>query len=167
MSEKDHSHEQIERLLKQARPAGPSESLKARVTEAARAAWEQAPAEVPWQIPVWRLLVSAAAAAIIIALGNQFGDFARPGAMSGPIAAADVSNPELEELVETVYGPSRIRLVARRRRLDIPETTLRARAESIEQMLDEMDNKGAQGQSTPSGGRSWLLRCRPHLGSYS
>jgi hypothetical protein len=168
MSKKDHNDEQTERLLSQARPAGPSAQLKARVTAAARAAWDQAPAEVPWQIPVWRLAVSAAAAAIIIALGNHLGDFGWSGAPAGSPAATAQPNPELEELAEMIYGPARSQLGARRRRgLESDEATLRDRMDRLDQMLGEMESDGASRQPTRSGGRSRLLRRRSHPGLYS
>lgn len=161
MNEPKQEHDKIERLLEASRVAGPSESLKERVTGAARAAWEQAPAEVPWQIPVWRLLVSAAAAAIIIACGNHLGDITLHETPSSGPAAAGVANPELEELAQTIYGSARNRLGAGRRRgPESQEATLRDRIESVQQILDEMENNGVYGQPTRSGGRSRLLRRR-------
>lgn len=159
MNEPNQEHERIERLLKAARPAGPSETVKARVTEAARAAWNQGPVEVPWRIPVRRLAVSAAAAAIIVAFGNHLGDFDGSGARADCSLAAETANPELEELATMVYGSSRSRLGTRRRKP--PEAngaTLREKVETIQHMLDEMDSNGVQAQPVPSGGRSRLLR---------
>jgi hypothetical protein len=168
MNEPNQDQERIERLLKASRPAKPSAALKARVTTAAEAAWNRGPAEVPWQVPVWRLAVSAAAAGIIIAFGNRLGDFGRPGAQAGVAVAVETANPELEELAETVYGPSRSRLRTRRGKPSAAnDATLREKVERIEQILDEMDSNGIQAQPAPSGGRSRLLRYQRCLGSYS
>lgn len=168
MNERNQEQERVERLLKASGPRGPSEALKARVTTAAKAAWNQAPAEVPWQIPVWRLAVSAAAAAIIISFGSHLGDFARSGAQAGVAAAAETADPELEELAEMVYGPSRSRLGTEHRRgTEGDEGRWRENMERIRQMLDEMDSNGIQAQPAPSGGRSRLLRCRWRPGSYT
>jgi len=168
MNEPNQAQERVERLLKASGPGGPSEALKARVITAAKAAWHQGPGEVPWQVPVWRLAVSAAAAGIIIAFGNHLGDFARSGAQAGVAVAAETANPELEELAEMVYGPSRSRLGTKHRRTTgVNDTTLREKVERIEQILDEMDSNGIQAQPAPGGGRSRLLRYQRCLGSYS
>ena len=164
MNERDQEHEEIERLLKAARPAGPSGALKARVTGAARAAWDQRRAEVPWQIPAWRLAISAAAAAIIISFGNRLGDFAWPG---GAVVAR-IPDPELVELAEMVYGPARSRLgTSRRGPSEGKGVTLGGRMEAVRQILDEMENNGVQGQPARGGGRSRLLPGRRHGGPYS
>ena len=168
MNEPNQEQERVERLLKASGPGGPSEALKARVITAAKAAWHQGPGEVPWQVPVWRLAVSAAAAGIIIAFGNHLGDFARSGAQAGVAVAAETANPELEELAEMVYGPSRGRLGTKHRRgTEGDEGRWRENMGNIRQMLDEMESNGIQAQPTPRGGRSRLLRYQRRLGSYS
>ena len=168
MNEPNQDQERIERLLKAARPAEPSASLKERVTAAAQGAWEQTPVEIPWRVPIWRLAVSAAAAAIIISFGNHLGNFARSRVRPASPATASVPDSELEELAETIYGPARSRLgMSRYGGRGANEAGLRDKAESIQQMLEELDSNGVPVQPTPGGGRSRLLRDRPHGDTYS
>lgn len=168
MSDPNAEHEKIERLLKQARLPEPSSQLRERVTTAAKQAWDQAPTDVPWQIPLRRLVLSAAAAVIVVSLANHLGDVVGPQAQPVSPVAASISNPDIEELAEMVYGPSRSQLGANRRGPSaVDGATLRDKIESIRNILDDLDNNSIQTQPTPSGGRSRLLRGRPRVGSYS
>jgi hypothetical protein len=168
MNETNAEHERIERLLKQARLPEPPSPLHDRVTTAAKQAWDQTPTDVPWQVPLRRLALSAAAAVIVVSLANHLGNVAEPRAHPrGPVAAS-ISNPDVEEMAEMVYSPSRYRLATDRRRIsEMGGATLRNKMENIRAVLEELENNGIQAQPTPSGGRSRLLRNRRRLGAYS
>ncbi|MEN6426386.1 MAG: hypothetical protein ABFE13_13580, partial [Phycisphaerales bacterium] len=95
MSTTDKQYDRAERLLKRARPLEPSDELRERVMDAARRAWKETPAEVPWQIPFRRLAMSAAAAIVIVSSTNFFSDHAvgrwradRPVVARAPVASA-------------------------------------------------------------------------------
>jgi len=89
MSETGRENHEIERFLRRAKLAEPSAELKERVTRAARQAWDQTAQDVPWQVPIRRLALSAAAAVLMISLANYYGDHARAGRES-PGSAATV-----------------------------------------------------------------------------
>jgi len=168
MNETNAEHERIERLLKQARLPQPSSQLHDRVTTAAKQTWDREATDVPWKIPLRRLALSAAAAVIVVSLANHLGDVAGPQARPGSPVAASISNPDMEEMAEMVYSPSRYRLgTGRRRTSEIGGARLRDKMESIRRMFDELEDNGIQAPPTPSGGRSRLLRGRPRVGSYS
>ncbi|GAF94642.1 unnamed protein product, partial [marine sediment metagenome] len=74
MNEKDTGNDQLEHLLRKAHIPEPSTLLKERITTEARKAWNQTSLELPWQIPVKRLVASAAAAMFVISIANYFSD---------------------------------------------------------------------------------------------
>ncbi len=168
MNEPNAEHDEIERLLKQAHLPEPSAQLRDRVTAASRQAWNQAPTDVPWQVPLRRLALSAAAAVIVVSLANHLGNVAGPQERpNGPVAAS-VSDPDIEELAEMVYSPARSRLATGHRRPSaVDGATLGDKLESIRRIFDEMEDHDIQAQPTPGGGRSRLPRSRPRVGSYS
>ena len=72
MNEANPEHDKIEHLVKQTQLVGPSPQLRDRAVGAAARAWGKAPPEVPWQIPLRRLAVSAVAAVLVISLADAF-----------------------------------------------------------------------------------------------
>ncbi len=76
MNEKDMENDKIEHLLRKAHIPEPSPLLKERITTEARKAWNQTSLEMPWQIPIRRLVASAAAAVLIISIANFSSDHA-------------------------------------------------------------------------------------------
>ena len=168
MNEPRSEHDRIARLLKQAHLPEPSPPLHDRVTTAARQAWDRESTDVPWQIPLRRLALSAAAAVIVVSLANHLSNVAGPRVRpDGPVAAS-VPNPEFEELAEMVYGPARSRLATDHRKPSVVDgATLRDKMENMRAVLDDLENDGIQAQPAPGGGRSRLLRNRLRLGSYS
>ncbi len=168
MNESRPQDSEIERLLARAHLLEASSQLHDRVTAAARQAWNREPADVPWREPVRRLVLSAAAAVIVISLANHLGNLAGPQVQPEDPAAASVSNSDLEELTEMVYGPSRNRLATSRRRYSrINSVILRDRMEAVRSMLDELERRTVETQPAPSGGASRMLRSQPHSGLYS
>jgi len=168
MKDSNAKHEEIARVLAEARLPEPSVDLRNRVTKAARAAWNEGPANVPWQIPLRRLALSATAAVVVVALANHLGDVPGPRARPNDPVAASVPSPEVEKLAEMVYGPARSRLTTDGRRSStVDGATLRERIENIRAVLDDLKNDGTQAQPAPGGGRSRLLRYRVYLGPYS
>jgi hypothetical protein len=88
----------VERLLKQARPAKPSDELRSRVLRAAGEAWVEHPSPGLWRIAVWRLAVSAAAAILIVILADAWSDSVVMRSRSvKPVAAAHESDTSLDE----------------------------------------------------------------------
>jgi hypothetical protein len=74
MKEMNRESNEVEQRLKRARLAEPSAELKARIVGAARETWAKAPADIPWRIPLRHLALSTAAAVLIMALANLYGD---------------------------------------------------------------------------------------------
>ncbi len=172
MSTTDEQHSRIEHLLKRARPPGPSVELRERVLGAARKAWKEAPAEVPWQIPLRRLAMSAAAAIVIVSSTNCFSEHAvsqwradRPAVARAPLAKAPTSDSD--ETWEEPYGPFMQHLIAVRRcpardplavidSLDRLREAFQNTRQGIEE-VDESDSPGFKSGRTPAGSD-----CRRH-----
>jgi len=74
----------MERLLKKARLAEPSAEFKARITRAAKEAWNEPPVEMPWRIGLRRLAVSAAAAVLMISSANYYSIWSVARWQAGP-----------------------------------------------------------------------------------
>lgn len=120
MSTTDKQYDKAERLLRRARPLEPSDELRERVMHAARKAWKETPAEVPWQIPLRRLALSAAAAIVIVSSSNYFSSWSvvrwradRAAVARAPLAKAPPTDSS--ETWEEPYGPFMQHLVAVRR----------------------------------------------------
>jgi hypothetical protein len=72
MNETRKPHNEIERLLKQAHPSPPSDELKERVLLAAKKAWAAHPNHTLHRIALRRLVLSAAAAVLIVVLADAW-----------------------------------------------------------------------------------------------
>lgn len=104
MNERDNMHPNVEGVLRRVRPHEPSAELKAKVLHAARDAWRQDSAGVPWQVPIRRLAISAAAAAVMVSFANLYGN----GASAHHPAAAPVTGyaePCDLDAMTDVYSP--------------------------------------------------------------
>jgi hypothetical protein len=105
MREVDRQLEEVERRLKQARLAEPPEELKARILGAAEKAWQEAPADIPWRIPLRHLALSAAAAVLIVSCANYFSAQAvAPWQADRPVAAR-LEAADTEDMPEVPYSP--------------------------------------------------------------
>ncbi len=93
MNRDNEEHAGIEGLLKRVRPPEPSSELKARVLRIAGEAWLDASAGVPWQIPIRRLAISAAAATVLVSLANLYGDRASAHRPPAPTPIAERVEP--------------------------------------------------------------------------
>jgi len=96
MSTPNEEYDGIERLLKRVRPQEPSAELEERVQRAAQQAWRYDAAGIPWRIPILRLAVSTAAAAVIVTLANLYGDRASYPRRAPVPAAACVEPCDLD-----------------------------------------------------------------------
>lgn len=168
MNEKDLENDQLEHLLRRAHIPEPSPLLKERITTEARKAWNQTSLEMPWQIPLMRLVASAAAAVFIISIANFSSNHALKKWRPGDVRATREQLPDLETLPEMPYRPFVRHLVSVNRRPSMPDASvLREYLETMRQVLDEAQQNGTLNQPAPAGGRSRLLPAQPGLGSYS
>jgi len=168
MNDKDTQNEQLEHFMRRAHMHEPSSELKKRITAEAAKAWNQTSPELSWQIPIRRLLVSAAAAVFVIWLTNYSSDYTlakwRPGGLE--VAYQQPSN--LDELTEIPYGPLARHLVSAGRKSSITDASaLRSYTENVRRILDETQQNGVSKPPAPAKGRSRLYPTKPGFNSYS
>ena len=168
MNEKDTENDQLEHLLRKAYLPEPSPQLKERITTEARKAWNQTSLELPWQIPVKRLVASAAAAMFVIFIANYFSDLTLAHWWSGSVPITRLQPPDLDVLPEMPYSSFVRHLVSVNRRPSITDASaLRDYAERLRQALQETQQNGASNEQVPNGGRSRLFPAKPHYDYYS
>jgi hypothetical protein len=168
MNEKDMENDKIENLLRRARPSEPSPLLKERITAEARKAWNRTTVEIPWQIPIRRLVASAAAAVLIISIANFSSDQALEKWNSGDVLATKEQPLDFEILPDMPYRPFVRHTVSINRRPSINNASaLRDYTERLRQVLNEMQQNGASNEQVPDGGRSRLFPTQPVSDSYS
>jgi len=168
MNEKDLENDKLEHLLRRAHIPEPSPLLKERITTEARKAWKQTSVEMPWQIPLMRLVASAAAAVFIISIANFSSNYALKKWHPGDVRATREQLPDLETLPEMPYRPFVRHLVSVNRRPSITDgSALRNYVERVRQALNEMQQNGVSDQPVPDGGRSRLLPAQPDSDYYS
>jgi len=161
-------NKQIEKLLRKAHLPEPSSELKERITAEATKAWKQISLELPWQIPVRRLITSAAAAVFIIWLANYSSDNAMvPGQLS-ETRIANQQGSDLDVLTEISYSPLARHLVSTGHRFSITDASaLRNYAETVRSTLSEAQKNGNSKPFAPTEGRSILLPKQSGFNSYS
>ncbi|MBW7990966.1 MAG: hypothetical protein FVQ84_13250 [Planctomycetes bacterium] len=168
MNEKDLENDKIEHLLRRAHIPEPSPLLKERITTEARKAWNQTSLEMPWQIPIRRLVASAAAAVLIISIANFSSDHALERWNPGDVPATKEQPPDLEILPDMPYRPFVKRMLSVNRRPSMTDdSALRDYLERVRQVLNEMQQNGISNQPVPDGGRSRLFPAQPDSDSYS
>jgi hypothetical protein len=168
MNEKDLENDKIEHLLRRAHIPEPSPLLKERITTEARKAWKQTAEEMPWQIPLRRLVASAAAAVFIISITNFSNSHALKKWRPGDVRATREQLPDLETLPEMPYSPFVRRLVSVNRRASMTNASaLRNYAERVRQILKETQQNGASNEQVPDGGRSRLFPVQRSSDYYS
>jgi hypothetical protein len=165
---KESQNERLEKLLSNARLPEPATELKDRITAEATKAWNQTLPELPWQTPVRRLIVSAAAAVLIIWLANSSSDYALARWRSGGPQVAHQQLLDLDTLPEIPYCPLVRGLVSASR---IPSITgasaLRSYTETVRHVLDEMKQNEVSKPMAPAEGSSSLFPSQSGFNSYS
>ncbi len=168
MNEKDLENDKIEHLLRRAHILEPSPLLKERITAEARKVWNQTSLEMPWQIPIRRLVASAAAAVLIISIANFSSEHTLKKWRPGDAQVTKKPLPDLERLPEIPYTPSIRHLVSVNRKPSMTDdSALRDYAERVRQVLNEMQQNGLSNQPAPDGGRSRLFPAQSVSDSYS
>jgi len=168
MNEKDLENDQLEHLLRRAHIPEPSPQLKERITTEARKAWNQTSLELPWQIPVKRLVASAAAAVFIISIANFSSNHALKKWRPGDVRATREQLPDLETLPEMPYSSFVRHLVLVNRKPSIIDASaLRDYTERLQQVLNEMQQNGSSNGQVLDEGRSHLFKVQPVFGYYS
>ncbi len=168
MNEINGENERIERILGQVHLPGPSDALKNRVTGSAREAWGQAPTDIPWQVPLRRLALSAAAAVIIVSLANHFSHFGVPETGPGHRTATLEKRPDRETEPEDPLTPLMNRLIQTGRRSSRTHApALRRYMENVQKILQETEGRGPQEAPTPTKSGSRLLRSHFDARAYS
>jgi hypothetical protein len=168
MNEKDLENDKIENLLRRAHPSEPSPLLKERITAEAKKLWNQTSVEIPWQIPIRRLVASAAAAVLIISIANFSNDRALERWGPRDVLATKEQSLDLEILPDMPYRPFVRHTVSINRKPSITNASaLRNYTERVRQVLNEMQQNGVSNQPVPDGGRSRLFPVQPVSDSYS
>jgi hypothetical protein len=168
MNEKDAENKQIEEFLRKAHLPEPSPELKKRITTEAKKTWIQISSELPWQTSIRRLIVSAAAAVLIIWLTNYSSDYAMVLWRSGGSHVASHQPPELDTLPELSYSPLARHLVSTDRKpTTIDASALRNYSETLRRVLNESQQNGVSKPSAPAEGRSILLQRQSSFNSFS
>ncbi len=161
MNRKSRDDPAIERVLQEARPTEPSAELRERVMDTAWRTWKETAAEVPWQIPVRRLALSAAATFLIVSSANTFSSHAVGRWRADQPARVRTLIADRDETWEVPYDPFLQRLVAVRRSsardpaavIDSVER-LREAFREFEKRIEETDTPdptGFKNRLTPGG----------------
>ncbi len=161
-------NKQIEDILRKAHLPEPSSELKERITAEAAKAWKQTSLELPWQIPVRRLLVSAAAAVFVIWLANSSSDYSLARWQPRRLQVEHQQFANLDTLTEIPYSPIVRQMVSTGRSSSITDASvLRSYAETMRNILDEAQQNGVSKPPAPVEGRSRLFPTQPGFNSYS
>lgn len=158
MNEMGRESNEVERLLRRAKLPEPSAELKRRATDAAREAWDEAALDFPWQIPIRRLAISAAAAVLMISLANYWADCVSAGRQSHEFAASMVETPELDDWLQMSCG----RLVGHlgNKASACSPAALREHMAKVKQVLDEGEPTESPDAVAPVEYKSRLLPTR-------
>ncbi len=158
MNRTHDEYEKIEHLLGQVRPSDASAATKACIVDAAKHAWEQTQGDVPWQVPLRRLVASAVAAVLVISLANVAGSRVGPGAGRRDPSPAATDSGDLNGVYQTEYGT--IVSTLSMGRYGFPEPRRRPFSEHLRQireLLEETESRESGGQLAPTPGRSRLM----------
>ena len=112
MKATDRQFDEMEQRLKQARLTKPSDELKAHIVGSARETWGQAPADIPWRIPLRHLGLSAAAAVLIVSCANYFSTRAVAPWQAGRPGTVRMEATYFEDTPEMSYSPFVRNLIA-------------------------------------------------------
>lgn len=156
MSEMDEEHQETEDTLKRVRPQEPSAELKAKILRAARDAWREEPAHVPWQIPIRRLAASVAAAVLMIFLANLYGNSAPMYRPAGAPTAGIAEPCDLDSIMD-VHIPLIRYMATAGRPAQGGASTLLQHLEMVQEALRETERKDTSEESAPLERRSRLF----------
>jgi len=166
MNEKEK--EKLEQILRKAHIPEPTPILKERITTEAKKAWNQSSEEIPWHIPMRRLVASAAAAVIILSITNFYNEHTLKRWHFRDNGITSRQALDLETLPEISYRPFERHLVSVSRKPSINDTlTLRDYIGRFKQVFNEMQQNGDSNKQIPNGGRSRLFKVQPDSGYYS
>jgi hypothetical protein len=154
MNETSKENDDVERLLRRARLPEPSAELKERVTSAARRAWDQAAPDIPWQVPVRRLGVAAAAAMLMVTLANYCGDSVPADRQSHGFTTTTEEPPDLGDWLQP-YSPIARHLAMTSKSPRNPAALLEYMAK-VREFLGEDEHGEAPDAATPVERRSRL-----------
>jgi len=167
MREPKKELEEIEQCLRKAHPAEPSEELKTRIVGAAKEAWKQAPADIPWRVPLRRLAISAAAAVLIVSCANYVSTAAvAPWQADRPVATR-MEAAGFEDLPEMPYSPFVRQLLATGRSPAQNATALLDYVQKVRETLSGAEQDNAAEQSGPREPESRLFPVGATVGLYS
>ena len=158
--------DEVEQLLKKVRLAGPPEELKARILGAAIETWKQAPAEVPWRVPLRHLGLSAAAAVLIVSGANYYSTQAVAPWQAGRPVAARMTAADFEDTLEMPYSPFVRHLIATCGAPASDASALLDYIQNVRKTLDGAEQDNAADGSGPSGHESRLLPVGWKIDSY-
>lgn len=153
MNETHDESKRIERILSQVHLPAPPDDLKNRVIGAAREAWERPPADIPWQVPIRRLALSAVAAILIVSLTNHLSQLGVHENAKRPQVVTPTENlvpdaslsPLMKRQLQTGRRSSRIHAPALHRYM-----------ENVQMILQEVQDGGTDDVPVPQGGDSHL-----------
>lgn len=164
MSKINEEHRETEESLRRVRPQGPSAELKGRVLLAARRAWRQESAHVPWQIPLRRLAASAIAAVLIMSLANLYGNRASGYRPAGAPTASFAEPCDLDSIMD-VHIPLIRYMATAGRPAQGGASTLLQHLEMVRGTLRETERKDTSEESAPLERRSRLFPSLSSLNS--
>ncbi len=160
-------HRRIEDIMKCAQFPKPSEELKNRVIGTAKEAWDQPPQDIPWRIPLRRLVISTAAALTLISAANSFSDMVIARTLSKRSNTVNENPTDINALsdmpdalkyrwVRTGYQPT-----------STDPQYLIEHVEAVRQMLQEDHPKEPAEPIPPANGRSQKIINPIHMNVWS
>ena len=166
MNEKEN--DKLEYILKKAHIPEPTPILKERITTEAKKAWNQSSQEIPWQIPVRRLVASAAAAVIIVSITNFYNEHVLKRWQFKDNSTLNKQVNDLETLSDIPYRPFVRHLISiSRKPSNIDASAFRDYTKRLQQVLNEMQQNGSPNKQMLDGERSRLFKLQKDFGYYS
>ena len=161
-------NEPLENFLRRAHLPEASRELKQRITAEARNVWDQTSPETPWQIPLRRLVASAAAAAFIVWLANLSSDYTLARWRPRGVSVARHQPTDLDTLPDMPYGPvAKHMVLVGRKSPVIDASALTDYTENIRRVLDQTRRSRVSKPPVPPEGSSRLVPGRAGPNSYS
>lgn len=167
MNLENTENKRLEELLKRAHLFEPSPDVRKQITTKAKSIWNRGPLDLPWLVPIRRLVVSAAAAMLVIALANVMSDLAL-SRWSVVAYASDTQPGGVELLPEIPYSPFVMRLASLNNRSSVIDASaLNSHVEALRHVLDESQQSEFASPPAPRRGGSGLIPNPSKVSSYS